>query len=1112
MALVRVVSPVNAHIFPEYILRRLDSYVLTKDTSPSALVRATYASCVPTLANTALRFLDMVQALRADGSLPTTDPEAEEGLTTEAAYQVMYDSARVSLMNHFEVHTKALLTDPDSSVRRAFLGSVSSLCVFFGTSKANDVILTHLNTYLNDRDWMLKCAFFETIIGVATFVGSTSLEEYILPLMVQALTDPEDFVVEKAIRSFATMAGLGLFQRSTIWELVDVIAQFTMHPNIWVREAAAAYISCSTTYLDQADITCIVLPLIKPFLKTSISDYSELKLLDALKKPISRPVLDMASRWSLEADASPFWQSAQKQQTFTLESKSEWIPPDSTHDIHHERMKGVLKSEKDKQWLSRLRNIGMAEDDEWKLLALREYIWRMARSKSSASDEGTKQDLYSVMTLQALGIKLQTVLFDDDLTVNGSITPQTDRPEEPSRSIADALLDASKSIDDPLARRKRSYANSRRAKENGRSSSTPARPGLEVDRRDTSESLSPGPSTLRGSIHNSPDISLPSSDNEDSNGLTAPKANPIPSGSSTPDQTNDPLPASAKRSIRHKGSAVNLMSRTDHSKATAATATSSTNANGTVDGTFAKNPLQHGSSGTIDELNGAQQLPLRYRPGNSYEGRDPSILRLLDHLSMENFPVETVEFGPMVNPLIRRQPIKRSSGQLNDHTWRPEGTLVAIFGEHTGPINRVAVSPDHAFFVTASDDSSVKIWDTARLESNAAHRSRQTHRHSNEAMVKTICFIEQTHCFASAATDGSIHVVRVDYQKNSNAARYGRLRLLRQYQLPSSEYAIWMEHFKSENHSVLLFATNKSRIIALDLRTMAILYMIENPVHHGTPTCFCLDKRQNWLLLGTSHGVLDFYDLRFRLRLKSWGLPGASPIHRLLVHPSRGRGRWVLVAGGTAQSEVTVWDLEKTQCREVYRTSQGGSTLVPKDVAKNYEPWKPDDDAPETMLARFANSLEPATASSTDRGIRTMATGTDGDERASGNPRGTGTFLLTGGSDRKIRFWDLQRMESSSVISGLDVEELKPSYAVNQPTATLTVVAEKTPPGGPTAENAGRGGRKAEGRTPRSTVISLQQQQLLRRHLDVITDIAVLESPYGMTVSADRAGVIYIFS
>ncbi len=258
-------------------------------------VRATYASCLATLAHSSARILDMVQALRADGSIPTIDPEAEDGADTAAVYQNLFDVAKQDLLEHFEAHTKALLTDNNGTVRRAFLGSVSSLCVFFGSLKANDVILSHLNTYLNDKDWLLKCAFFHTIVGVATFVGGASLEEFILPLMIQALTDSEEFVVAKVLSSFANMADLGLFQRVKIWEMVDIIARFTMHPNIWIREAAANFVASATRYLSQADIHCIISPLLQPYLKIPLMVYSETGILDALKRPLSRQVLDMTA-------------------------------------------------------------------------------------------------------------------------------------------------------------------------------------------------------------------------------------------------------------------------------------------------------------------------------------------------------------------------------------------------------------------------------------------------------------------------------------------------------------------------------------------------------------------------------------------------------------------------------------------------------------------------------------------------------------------------------------------------------------------------------------------------------------------------------------------------
>jgi phosphoinositide-3-kinase regulatory subunit 4 len=49
-------------------------------------------------------------------------------------------------------------------------------------------------TYLNDRDWMLRYAFFQSIVDVAVCGGGKSLDEYILPLMIQALSGEFPFL------------------------------------------------------------------------------------------------------------------------------------------------------------------------------------------------------------------------------------------------------------------------------------------------------------------------------------------------------------------------------------------------------------------------------------------------------------------------------------------------------------------------------------------------------------------------------------------------------------------------------------------------------------------------------------------------------------------------------------------------------------------------------------------------------------------------------------------------------------------------------------------------------------------------------------------------------
>lgn len=43
---------------------------------------------------------------------------------------------------------------------------ITRLCVFFGRQKANDVLLSHMITFLNDKnDWHLRGAFFDSIVG-----------------------------------------------------------------------------------------------------------------------------------------------------------------------------------------------------------------------------------------------------------------------------------------------------------------------------------------------------------------------------------------------------------------------------------------------------------------------------------------------------------------------------------------------------------------------------------------------------------------------------------------------------------------------------------------------------------------------------------------------------------------------------------------------------------------------------------------------------------------------------------------------------------------------------------------------------------------------------------
>ncbi|RWA12643.1 hypothetical protein EKO27_g2476 [Xylaria grammica] len=1102
LALVTVVTPVNAHVFPEYIMPRMQVFlsgasrqpIMGKERrEPNALVRATYASCLGSLATTASRFLELTAVLRAEGSISTADPEVEAGSDPDAAFDGLFDNTQAELVELFENHAKALVEDADASVRRAFLTSVPELCVFFGSAESNDILLTHLNTYLNDRDWMLKCAFFDTIVGIAAFLGSTSLEEFSLPLMVQAVTDPEEHVVQAALHSLAELAKLGLLSKAKTWELIDVVGRFTMHPNIWIRESAAEYISSATKLLSPADIRCIVLPLVKPFLKPSIiPTFSELSLLDALKKPLSRTVFDLALSWAQKTDRGLFWKSVrqQRQSAFTVASTALAIR--SSRELQPQSLNKVPRNEEDEHWLTRLRNMGMSQEDEFKLLVLREFIWRLSQMKNRdlVTQDNIAKDLNNILKLRNLNVKMQTIMFDESAKIDehmwqneGSRQQQPPELNRGPYTIADALLDASMTIDEPVGRRRRAAANTHRTRMSSRGGAVSPRPR---DDRAPSPShtlaSSPIDGSPRGSVAGGRRI------HDD-------------------DASVSDAPYSSRRAIRNQSSALDLLNRKDSGRSIAETGTTETNAFGQVGGPFAHGPPPRLAIPEADSRERTRP-ETKQHAAHTYEGNDPNILKMLDNMYVDNYPHDIVEYGPLVSPVTRRK-ANKVAGQLSEEVWKPNGRLVATFSEHRGAINRIVPSPDHQFFITGGDDGCVKVWDSSRLERNFTHRARQTHKHAPGAKVVALCFVENTHTFVSCASDGRVHLVKVDSAVSNGSTKYVRLRLLREYQLPADEYAVWCEHFKHELSSVLILATNRSRILAMDLRTMSLMYMLDNPVHHGTPTCFCVDRKRNWLLLGTSHGVLDLWDLRFKVRLKSWGLPGMSAIYRLSLHPAKGRGKWVCVSGGTGLGEVTVWDIEKTQCREIYRAGSA------KDGPKEYKAWDVNDDKPEGMLGHFATNIEP-TASNSDRGVRAMVVGAGAMEDQRDVRFG---YILTGGSDKKLRFWDLIRIENSSVFSGLQSEDVRPVFATvstpSQPGLSLHVERlpknNADPKTGSVSSKNGKSSTASREKPPRHTVISNEQAQLLRSHLDSILDVAVLELPYTMTVSVDRSGVIFVF-
>ncbi|KAI8361053.1 hypothetical protein B0O80DRAFT_148594 [Mortierella sp. GBAus27b] len=1104
---VETLDVINVTIFPEYILPALHGFPMDKEV----LVRATYAGCIAQFAHTALRYLELAQLLKNNGAFTSNEGDGDiEGSPHEANY----DTALHDLQTAIEDQIRILLVDSDTSVKRALLSNMTSLCMFLGKQRVDDVLLSHMITYLNGRDWMLRSAFFKSIIGVGAFVGSRSLEEYILPLMVQALTDSEEFVVEKVLKALTSLCDLGLFQKMAIWDLVSVVAPLLCHPNLWIRYGAIGFIASTAQRLPVADVWCMIYPIIRPFMRSDVGEVNELHLRENVKPPLSRIVFENSILWASVANRTSFWNPVRDRPLTTRSvsvssNHSVAVPLDLQSGRLNETSPFVMvvRSSEDETYLEKLRALGMTHEDEDKLVAMREYIWKLSRSRQSARPKGREDEADGItkdgcVDLRKLGITPCTVflspeIIEKDYNLTRGYTQLT-KPKvydssmlHPHRRVAKSSITGNMariSSDSTIFSTIRTKNSSASDYDNG--PFDPSAPGQ------TGANLYLQSSSARQSTASFASSTVYQQSAYGSGHPFSISPEPSRTRSLT---SNIVMDKNSKRTriLLTPGNTVS----SETGKAAAATSMNDTNVQGTIELPVNEKTVQDVIAGSGVDMpkpsssTGQAQSETTY-PGDisrndraaevfgsrafayTVDGGQRNLAELLVHQTLKVFHPPTHEFGPYVVPLSRHRRMQRQNPQAGRSQWRPKGTLVAHLAEHKAAVNQICVSPDHNFFVSCSDDGSVKIWDTARLEKNVTNRARMSYN-ALGGRVTCMSFIENTHSVAAASDNGMIHVFRVHF---ISAGKYGKCEAVRKIAL-DDEYAVTLEHYSTESQSLLVYATNRGNIHALELGAMRTTWQLKNNISHGVITAMVIDPLRAWLLVGTNRGVLTLWDLRFKIAIKSWVHPSKSRISRLVIHPEPhhpARGGRVIIASG--KNEVSVWDIEHEECREVFCVRNADEKkALSFDAFKATEPLSGSDLLRNSFTSNDSNV-------SADQSVRAVIFPADCE------------YMITGGADRKIRYWDISRVEISYIISGHEAQDPPPKYAT-RPFEGLPVHYEVSPASGVKPRSTGR-----------NNVITVQQQRLLRNHLDAIMDIALTEFPCMMLISGDRDGVIKVFS
>ncbi|CDQ91270.1 unnamed protein product [Oncorhynchus mykiss] len=349
LALVKEVPRNDVNIYPEYILPGI-AHLAQDDAT---IVRLAYAENIAHLAETALRFLELVQENNLNMEHDLNGEDTEETLHPNENY----DSELQALHEMVQQKVVTLLSDSENIVKQSLMeNGITRLCVFFGRQKANDVLLSHMITFLNDKnDWHLRGAFFDSIVGKGQ----------------DCVTD----TVPTLSHSNMLMVKAGCVHAGSLRDI--------------------EILKCIFSSMTRLSLSTLALPPPSPhFLLVSID--KEIVLLSVLKEPVSRSIFDYSLRSKDIASLFRHLLLRQKKRSGSLPECP--IPEDPAIA----------------QLLKKLLSQGMTEAEEDKLLALKDFMLKSNKAKANMGDqshlgEAVQSGVIDLATLGIMGRQVDLV-------------------------------------------------------------------------------------------------------------------------------------------------------------------------------------------------------------------------------------------------------------------------------------------------------------------------------------------------------------------------------------------------------------------------------------------------------------------------------------------------------------------------------------------------------------------------------------------------------------------------------------------------------------------------------------------------------------------------------
>ncbi|KAF6034483.1 PIK3R4 [Bugula neritina] len=201
--------------------------------------------------------------------------------------------------------------------------------------------------------------------------------------------------------------------------------------------------------------------------------------------------------------------------------------------------------------------------------------------------------------------------------------------------------------------------------------------------------------------------------------------------------------------------------------------------------------------------------------------------------------------------------------------WKPRGILVAHSHEHKDSVTRLLVHPTNQFFMTASKDGTVKLWDTYKpdLKTSNMSKSRSTYQGKQGGKIMDMVFCTLDYWIACLTSKDSINLINIETGDQTGTLYHEKATL--SCDTNNCGHIVAISPSEYGRRTVINYATVNGHIIGWDLRANRTIFTLKHSLDKGLVTSMTSHLDEKWVAVGTSQGSITLYDMRFQLPVNS---------------------------------------------------------------------------------------------------------------------------------------------------------------------------------------------------------------------------------------------------